>query len=172
MLLRCWQYLTIQLGFHEKYSLSDYKGIASAYKIFDSILSPSRTQSLSLFSLYIAQAQDRANTVSNPQPFKTLPPPITTNLPTPISNCLTFLFGAPYHDALLRDPEIFTYPECLTVAISKALGIAIITTAAVIRVPQILKPLQSQSAAGPSFTSYVLETASFIITLEYNIRGG
>jgi mannose-P-dolichol utilization defect 1 len=105
-------------------------------------------------------------------PLKPYLLPITTNLPTPISNTLTSLLGAPCHDALLRDLDIITHPECLSLAISKALGIAIITTASIVKVPQILKLLQSQSAAGLSFTSYVLETASFLITLAYNVRSG
>jgi mannose-P-dolichol utilization defect 1 len=82
------------------------------------------------------------------------------------------LLGAPCHDALLRDIDIVTHPECLSLAISKALGIAIITTAAVVKVPQILKLVQSQSSAGLSFTSYLLETTSFLITLAYNVRSG
>jgi mannose-P-dolichol utilization defect 1 len=38
--------------------------------------------------------------------------------------------------------------------------------------PQIFKLLNSQSAARLSFTSYTLDTASFLITLAYNIRSG
>lgn len=105
-------------------------------------------------------------------PLKPYLLPITTNLPKPISVGLVSLLGGPCHDALLRDFDITTHPECLSLAISKALGIAIITTASVVKVPQILKLLQSQSAAGLSFTSYVLETASFLITLAYNVRSG
>lgn len=105
-------------------------------------------------------------------PLKPYLLPVTTNLPGPISNALTSLLGAPCHDALLRDLDITTHPECLNLAVSKGLGIAIITTASVVKVPQILKLLQSQSAAGLSFTSYVLETASFLITLAYNVRSG
>ncbi len=105
-------------------------------------------------------------------PLKPYLLPITTNLPSPVSNALTSLIGTPCHDALLRDLDITTHPECLSLAVSKALGIAIITTASIVKVPQILKLLQSQSAAGLSFTSYVLETASFLITLAYNVRSG
>ena len=105
-------------------------------------------------------------------PLKPYLLPITTNLPTPINDALISLLGSPCHDALLRDLDITTHSECLSLFISKALGIFIITTAAVVKVPQILKLLQSQSASGLSFTSYVLETASFLITLAYNVRSG
>lgn len=98
--------------------------------------------------------------------------PITTNLPTTISQGLISLLGAPCHDALLLDIDVARHPECLSLALSKVLGVAIISAAAVVKVPQILKLLQSQSAAGLSFTSYLLETASFVITLAYNARSG
>lgn len=105
-------------------------------------------------------------------PLKPYLLPITTNLPNPVSDTLISLIGNPCHDALLLNLDITTRPECLSLAISKALGIVIITTASIVKVPQILKLLQSQSAAGLSFTSYVLETASFLITLAYNVRSG
>jgi mannose-P-dolichol utilization defect 1 len=105
-------------------------------------------------------------------PLKPYLLPITTNLPKPISDALVSMIGTPCHNALLHDLDITTQPECLSLAISKALGIAIITTASVIKIPQILKLLNSQSAAGLSITSYVLETASFLITLAYNVRSG
>jgi mannose-P-dolichol utilization defect 1 len=98
--------------------------------------------------------------------------PITSNLPQPLSNSVRSLLGTPCHTALLLNLDITSHPECLSLAISKALGIAIITTASIVKVPQILKLVQSQSAAGLSFTSYVLETASFLITLAYNARSG
>jgi mannose-P-dolichol utilization defect 1 len=96
--------------------------------------------------------------------------PLTTNLPAPVNDALISLLGPQCHSALLLDLDISTHPDCLTLAISKALGLAIITTASVVKVPQILKLLQSGSAQGLSFTSYVLETTSFLITLAYNIR--
>lgn len=105
-------------------------------------------------------------------PLKPYLLPITSNLPSPISNTLISLLGAPCHDAILRNLDIVTHPECLTLAISKALGIAIITVASVVKIPQILKLVKSESATGLSFTSYVLETASFLITLAYNVRSG
>jgi mannose-P-dolichol utilization defect 1 len=98
--------------------------------------------------------------------------PITSNLPQPLSNSIKTLLGPACHNALLLNLDITSHPECLRLAISKALGIAIIGTASIVKVPQILKLVQSQSAAGLSFTSYLLETASFLITLAYNARSG
>ena len=98
--------------------------------------------------------------------------PITTNLPTPVNDALISLLGEPCHSALLLDLNVASHPECLSLAISKVLGIAIITAASVVKVPQIIKLARSQSAEGLSFPSYVLETASFLITLAYNARSG
>jgi mannose-P-dolichol utilization defect 1 len=98
--------------------------------------------------------------------------PLTTNLPPPLNDALITLLGAPCHAALLLDLDVTTHPECVSLAISKALGIAIIAAASVVKVPQILKLIRSGSSSGLSFTSYVLETASFLITLAYNIRAG
>lgn len=46
----------------------------------------------------------------------------------------------------------------------------IIAASAVVKVPQILKLLSARSAAGVSFLSYALETASFAASLAYNVR--
>lgn len=105
-------------------------------------------------------------------PLKPYLAPITTNLPTPINDAFITLLGPQCHSALLLDLDVATHPECLSLAISKVLGIAIITTASIVKVPQILKLLHSGSAQGLSLTSYVLETASFLITLAYNVRNG
>jgi mannose-P-dolichol utilization defect protein 1 len=96
--------------------------------------------------------------------------PITSSLPTPINDAIITLLGAPCHSALLLDLDITSHPECLSLAISKALGIAIITAASIVKIPQIIKLVRSRSAAGLSFPSYLLESASFLITLAYNIR--
>ncbi|KPI45861.1 Mannose-P-dolichol utilization defect-like protein [Cyphellophora attinorum] len=98
--------------------------------------------------------------------------PITTNLPAPAQNALSTLLGATCHRTLVLNLDVLTHPECLSLAISKALGIAIITAASVVKIPQIIKLARSQSAEGLSFPSYVLETASFLINLAYNVRSG
>lgn len=96
--------------------------------------------------------------------------PITSSLPAPINNAIITLLGAPCHSALLLDLDLISHPECVSLAISKALGITIITAASIVKIPQILKLLRSGSSSGLSFSSYLLESASFLITLAYNIR--
>lgn len=105
-------------------------------------------------------------------PLKPFLLPITTNLPSPINDAVLNLLGEPCHSALLLDLDVISHPECVSLAISKALGIAIISAASIVKVPQIIKLVRSQSSEGLSFTSYVLETAGFLITLAYNIRNG
>ncbi|KIW17502.1 hypothetical protein PV08_04696 [Exophiala spinifera] len=105
-------------------------------------------------------------------PLKPYLIPITSNLPGPVNDLAVNLLGAPCHSALLLDLDVTSHPECVSLAISKALGIGIITAASIVKVPQIIKLVKSQSSEGLSFTSYLLETASFVITLAYNMRNG
>jgi mannose-P-dolichol utilization defect 1 len=105
-------------------------------------------------------------------PLKPYLKPITTNLPGPVNDLAVSLLGEQCHNGLLLDVDFAKHPECVSLAISKALGIGIITAASVVKVPQIIKLVQSQSSEGLSFTSYLLETASFVITLAYNMRNG
>ncbi|KIV78366.1 hypothetical protein PV11_10089 [Exophiala sideris] len=105
-------------------------------------------------------------------PLKPYLGPITANLPGPINDFAVGLLGDPCHSALLLDLDVVSHPECVSLAISKALGVGIIAASAIVKVPQIIKLVQSKSAEGLSFTSYLLETASFVITLAYNVRNG
>src|ERR1700744_4411969 len=105
-------------------------------------------------------------------PLKPMLLPITTNLPGPVHDFAVSLLGGPCHSALLLDLDFASHPECVSLAISKGLGIGIITAASIVKVPQIIKLVKSGSSEGLSFTSYFLETASFVITLAYNIRNG
>jgi mannose-P-dolichol utilization defect 1 len=105
-------------------------------------------------------------------PLKPIALPITTNLPSPVQDAAISLLGKTCHKTLILNLDITSHPECLSLAISKALGIAIITAASVVKVPQIIKLARSQSAEGLSFSSYILETASFLINLAYNVRSG
>lgn len=98
---------------------------------------------------------------------------ITTSLPGPIDNFAITLLGPKCHASILQRLDLSARNgECLQLAISKALGTAIIAVASVVKVPQLIKLALSQSAAGMSFTSYLLETASFTITLAYSVRNG
>lgn len=97
--------------------------------------------------------------------------PITHNLPGPIRDLGTSIIGEKCYKAILLDVDLEN-TECLKLAVSKGLGIGIIGASSIVKVPQILKLVNSQSAAGISFLSYLLETAAYIITLAYNFRNG
>ena len=97
--------------------------------------------------------------------------PITHNLPAPIANIGISLLGESCYKTLLHDIDL-TNTQCIKLGISKGLGIGIIATSSIVKVPQILKLLSSKSASGLSFLSYLLETSAYIISLAYNFRKG
>lgn len=103
-------------------------------------------------------------------PLQPLLKPIIEALPQPVHDAIISLITAPCHAALLLDMSLVEDPVCTSLAISKALGIAIVGASAVVKVPQILKLINSRSSAGVSFVSYALETASLLITLSYSVR--
>jgi mannose-P-dolichol utilization defect protein 1 len=96
--------------------------------------------------------------------------PLTRSLPTPINDALISVLGKSCYTSLVLSLDVTKDPACLPLAISKALGIAIVTFSAIVKVPQIVKLLSSRSSAGVSFTSYALETTGLLITLAYNVR--
>lgn len=98
--------------------------------------------------------------------------PITHSLPPFISTPLGELITPECYNHLILNIDPFTSPSCLKLAVSKAVGIAIIAASTIVKVPQILKLLNSGSAEGVSFLSYLLETTAYIITLAYNFRSG
>ncbi|MBE7182225.1 MAG: PQ-loop repeat-containing protein, partial [Terriglobus roseus] len=97
--------------------------------------------------------------------------PITHNLPSPIRDAGISLLGRDCYKTLLLNVDL-THEACLRLALSKGLGVAIVGASAVVKIPQLLKLLQSRSSAGVSFLSYLLETASFVIALAYSVRKG
>ncbi|CVK83821.1 hypothetical protein LB506_001120 [Fusarium annulatum] len=97
--------------------------------------------------------------------------PITHNLPAPIRDLGISIIGETCYKSLLLDVNIED-ADCIKFAVSKALGIGIIAASSIVKVPQILKLINSKSAEGVSFLSYLLETASYIISLAYNFRNG
>ncbi|EAU34430.1 hypothetical protein ATEG_05361 [Aspergillus terreus NIH2624] len=96
--------------------------------------------------------------------------PVVSSLPEPVHDAIISLIGSPCHNTLLVDLDVTKDPACTSLAISKALGIAIVGASAIVKVPQILKLIGSRSSAGVSFVSYALETASLLITLSYSVR--
>ena len=97
--------------------------------------------------------------------------PITQNLPGPIRDIGISLLGNHCYKTLVHDVQL-SDASCFKLAISKGLGIGIIGASAVVKIPQLLKLLNSQSAAGLSFLAYALETSSYLISLAYNARMG
>ena len=97
--------------------------------------------------------------------------PITRALPTPVRDVGISLLGPKCYISLADNINL-SDTECLKLGISKGLGIGIIGASSVVKIPQLLKLLNSQSAEGLSFLSYLLETASYLITLAYNVRQG
>jgi mannose-P-dolichol utilization defect 1 len=95
--------------------------------------------------------------------------PITHNLPAPIRDLGVSIIGDTCYKALLLDVDIEN-TACVKLAISKGLGIGIVGASSVVKVPQIIKLVKSQSASGVSFLSYLLETSSYLISLAYNFR--
>lgn len=95
--------------------------------------------------------------------------PITHSLPAPIHDLGVSILGAACYKTLLLDIDV-TATDCIKLAISKGLGIGIIAASSIVKVPQIIKLLNSKSAEGVSFLSYLLETAAYLISLAYNYR--
>lgn len=106
------------------------------------------------------------------QTLQSLLTPITQNLPSPIRDVGISLLGNQCYKHLIHDLSLLSHPDCLKLAISKALGIAIIAASATVKIPQLLKLLHSQSAAGLSFLAYALETGAYLVGLAYNARSG
>ena len=97
--------------------------------------------------------------------------PITSNLPAPVHDLGVSILGDTCYKALLLDIDVEN-TECIKLAISKGLGIGIIAASSIVKIPQILKLINSKSAEGISFLSYLLETSAYLISLAYNVRQG
>ena len=97
--------------------------------------------------------------------------PLTHSFPAPIRDFGISLIGPECYKNLILDIDL-TSTQCLKLAISKALGIATVAGSSVVKVPQIIKLLSSQSGAGISFLSYALETSAMMTTLAYSARNG
>ena len=97
--------------------------------------------------------------------------PITNNLPTPIHDLGVSILGETCYKTLLLDIDLNS-SECIKLAISKGLGIGIIAASSIVKIPQIIKLVNSHSSSGISFLSYLLETSAYLISLAYNVRQG
>ncbi|KAI9726301.1 MAG: hypothetical protein M1828_001574 [Chrysothrix sp. TS-e1954] len=120
---------------------------------------------------YSTTTMDTLNNVLTP--LKPTLQSLTTNLPSPLQDLALSLLGQQCYRTLLLQLDLSaSNSACTQLAISKTLGLAIVSASSIVKIPQLLKLLNSQSAAGLSFLSYLLETASFVITLAYNVRHG
>ncbi len=95
--------------------------------------------------------------------------PVTQNLPVPIRDLGVSLIGPQCYKSIILDIDL-TNTQCLTLAVSKALGLGIIAAASVVKVPQLIKLINAQSGEGISILSYLLETAAYLVGLAYNVR--
>ncbi|KAI8896194.1 hypothetical protein BC833DRAFT_598560 [Globomyces pollinis-pini] len=66
----------------------------------------------------------------------------------------------------------FASLHCYKLAVSKGLSVGIVGGAVMVKFPQIFNIIRSQSVAGLSLLSLILETLSILITLAYNFRLG
>lgn len=98
--------------------------------------------------------------------------PITQNLPSSISSFGISQVGAECYRTTVENLDLTSSPECSKLLVSKAIGTGIVGLSVFVKVPQLLKLISSKSAAGVSFSSYLLEIAAQTITLAYNTRQG
>lgn len=123
-----------------------------------------------------ARAKPPAHPRPHPQPptmdlLRSTLQPLTHALPPPLRTLGLSLLGPSCYKTLILDLDPSS-STCLKLALSKSLGIGIVATSSIVKVPQIGKLLRSQSAAGVSFLSYLLETGSLLISWAYNVRRG
>lgn len=95
--------------------------------------------------------------------------PITHRLPAPVEELATMLLGDSCYRSLVHNLTI-SDSVCMKLAVSKVLSLAIVAASSVVKVPQMIKLINSGSAEGVSFIGYLLETASLMVTLVYNVR--
>ncbi|KAI3652422.1 hypothetical protein MP228_002747 [Amoeboaphelidium protococcarum] len=72
----------------------------------------------------------------------------------------------------LVDAMDFKDKACVSLAVSKVVGLGIVAGSSLVKVPQLLKIVASGSAQGISLNSYILETVAYCIALVYNYRHG
>ncbi|GAA98450.1 uncharacterized protein L969DRAFT_47599 [Mixia osmundae IAM 14324] len=96
---------------------------------------------------------------------------ITHNLPGFIRDPAVALLGQECYTTLIYNVDLDDR-QCLTLALSKTLGVGLVAGGAIVKLPQIIKIVRSKSARGISLTSFLLDTAGLLIVLAYNVRLG
>lgn len=98
--------------------------------------------------------------------------PITQNLPDSVAYFIITQVGHTCFTTTIENLDITSNPQCTQLLISKIIGTAIVALSALVKLPQLFKLIRSRSARGISFTSYLLETLAYTITIAYNLRRG
>jgi len=96
--------------------------------------------------------------------------PLARSLPYPLPTLGTALLGPTCYTTLIHNLDLT--PPCLRLALSKTLGLAIVLTSSIVKIPQLLKLRASRSSSGVSPLACALETAAYLITLAYSARSG
>ncbi|KAJ2302015.1 hypothetical protein IWW55_003630, partial [Coemansia sp. RSA 2706] len=96
---------------------------------------------------------------------------MTPWLPDFLRNPIAALIGETCTATLVDELNILD-PQCLRHALSKGLGLGIVLGGCIVKLPQLFKILKSNSVAGISLSSYVLEVLANSITIAYNYRKG
>ncbi|KXN69274.1 mannose-P-dolichol utilization defect 1 protein [Conidiobolus coronatus NRRL 28638] len=91
------------------------------------------------------------------------------NLPNFLRTPAVGLIGEKCYTELIENLN-FTNVPCLKYAISKGLGLGIVVGGSIVKIPQILKIVNSGSVEGISLFSYSLETLSYLVSISYNLR--
>lgn len=94
---------------------------------------------------------------------------ITHNLPWFIRTPAIALLGSECYTNLIYSVQL-DHIYCLKYGISKFLSLAIVFGSGIVKVPQIIKILQSRSARGLSLTGFLLDSLGLVIIVCYNHR--
>lgn len=94
---------------------------------------------------------------------------VTHNLPPFIRNTGVAILGGECYTTLIYNVDLSSR-YCLRLFVSKGLGIGIVVFGSLLKLPQIFKILNAQSARGISFTMYALECWAYVVSLIYAYR--
>lgn len=94
---------------------------------------------------------------------------ITHNFPAPIVDLGVSLLGQECYTTLIYNVDLSSQ-FCLRLFLSKGLGIGIVVFGSLLKLPQIIKIVNAQSAKGISLSMYVLECYAYFVSLVYAFR--
>jgi mannose-P-dolichol utilization defect protein 1 len=94
---------------------------------------------------------------------------ITHNLPGFIRDPAIALIGQECYTTLIYNVD-FSSQRCIRLFISKGLGLGIVVFGSIMKLPQMIKIVNAQSAKGISLTMYALEVWAYTVSLIYAYR--